>query len=275
MATEEHKADQRDIPDRASGAVEVINPLGRSTILLVCEHASRHIPAEYGSLGLGPEALTSHIAWDPGARDVALTLADRLDATLVAARVSRLIYDVNRPPESDTAIPEVSEAWRIPGNQNLSETERAARVERVYRPFRDTLAGVLDQRQADHRPVALVTIHSFTPVYNGQARQVQVGVLHDSDTRLADGFLTQAGQTGSFDVRRNEPYAPTDGVTHTLRLHGIARGLPNLMVEIRNDLLTTSSDRGAMAAWLAEGLRSTLASIPADAWSPTGGAPNA
>ncbi|MCF8481093.1 MAG: N-formylglutamate amidohydrolase [Rhodospirillum sp.] len=256
---------QRMDAERIPGAVEIVNPLGRSSLLLVCEHASHHIPPEFGSLGLSEEALTSHIAWDPGARDLAFALAENLDATLVAARVSRLVYDVNRPPDSDSAIPEVSEAWRIPGNENLSPTERAERVDRIYRPFRDGLAETLDQRTHDRRPVALVTIHSFTPVYNGVARQVQVGVLHDSDTRLADGFLARMGD-GRFDLRRNEPYAPADGVTHTLREHGIARGLPNMMIEIRNDLLANSSDRSTMAAWLALGLRSTLSTFTAEAW---------
>ncbi|WP_413205515.1 N-formylglutamate amidohydrolase [Rhodospirillum sp. A1_3_36] len=258
-------AGQRMERDRTSGAVEIVNPLGRSPILLVCEHASNHIPPEFGSLGLADDALTSHIAWDPGARDLAVTLSEILDATLVAARVSRLVYDVNRPPESDSAMPAVSEAWHIPGNATLGPTERAERVERVYRPFQTCLQETLDHRARDGRPVVLVTIHSFTPVYNGVPRQVQVGVLHDSDTRLADGFLAH-GETGGFDVRRNEPYAPVDGVTHTLREHGISRGLLNMMIEIRNDLLTTPGDRSTMAAWLAEGLRSALSTVTPEPW---------
>lgn len=85
-------------------AVAVENADGDSGILLVCEHASATLPARYGDLGLATETLSSHIAWDPGALAVARFLSQKLDATLVFQRFSRLIYDCNRPPESLSLI---------------------------------------------------------------------------------------------------------------------------------------------------------------------------
>ena len=120
--------------------VELWNPDGAGEFVIVCEHAANAVPAEFAGLGLTPELLASHIAWDPGAREVARAMAERLDAPLVAQRVSRLLYDCNRPPDAESAVPEVSEVHPIPGNQGLSAEAKAARAARFYAPFREALA---------------------------------------------------------------------------------------------------------------------------------------
>lgn len=235
--------------------VEVRNASGGGPFLLVCEHASNFIPPEYGTLGLDDAALESHIAWDPGALAVADEMARLLDAPLVAARVSRLVYDCNRPPDSPSAMPAESEIYRIPGNAGLTAGQRQARTQAVYHPFRAALATAIDAHGARRGPPAIVTVHSFTPVWRGVARAVEVGVLHDDDARLADAMLSAAGDGDGLAVRRNEPYGPEDGVTHTLREHALPRGLANVMIEIRNDLIATPDDArtmaGRLAGWLA------------------------
>src|SRR4051794_1460937 len=85
------------------------NPDARGEVLIVCEHASRRLPARYGNLGLSEEALASHLAWDPGALEVARRMPKGLSATLIHQRFSRLVYDCNRPPEAPDAMREVSE----------------------------------------------------------------------------------------------------------------------------------------------------------------------
>ncbi len=239
----------------ADAPVRIVNPGGRAPVLLVCEHASNRIPDEMGDLGLSPEARESHVAWDPGALGVAQHLARLLDAPLVHSTVSRLVYDCNRPPEAPDAMPARSEIHDIPGNAGISEAERARRTDRYYRPFREALAGRLDAFAA---PPALVTVHSFTPVFHGRSRDVELGILHDADSRLADALLqTAPGHTG-LRTRRNEPYAPKDGVTHTLRTHALPRGLPNAMLEIRNDLIDTPARQEALAAGLAAAIGEAL-----------------
>lgn len=225
-------------------AVDVYNAGGTHPVVLVCEHASATMPAGYGQLGLADDIATSHIAWDPGALDTARYLADKLDAVLVTGTVSRLIYDLNRPPESPGAMTALSEKYEVPGNRDLAASERQHRVEQYYRPFVDEVARVLD---AHHCPPVLVTIHSFTPVYNGHSRAVEIGVLHDTDSRLADAMLENPS---TFNTQRNEPYGPEDGVTHTLRLHGLAGGLLNVMIEIRNDLIADTDACESMAEHL-------------------------
>lgn len=232
----------------ASDAVEVINRGGKGPVVLLCEHASHHIPARYDGLGLAPQDRHSHAAWDPGALGVARELSNLLDAPLVASRVSRLVYDCNRPPEAASAMPARSEAIDVPGNHGLSADQRAEREATVYRPFCDAVAAVLDGRRVSPSPTALVTVHSFTPVFHGRTRAVEIGVLHDTDSRIADAMLDHATTLPHRRVDRNEPYGPADGVTHSLRLHGIDRGLPNVMIEIRNDLLASDADQAALAS---------------------------
>ncbi len=233
-------------------APEVFNAGGASPVLLVCEHASNVIPERYGDLGLSAEDLKSHVAWDPGADIVARAVATQLDAALVAARVSRLVYDCNRPPDAPGAMPEKSEVFEIPGNKDLTEAQKSERVENIYLPFKDGLRSVISG--GGHLKV-MVTVHSFTPVYFGGQRDLHIGILHDSDSRLADAMLETAEDFTSLDVRRNEPYGPEDGVTHTLIEHGLHHGLLNVMIEIRNDLLAAEQDQkivsDLLASWIA------------------------
>lgn len=230
--------------------VAVENAEGRSRFVLVCEHASRLLPERLGTLGLSAEALESHIAWDPGALAVARVMSRSLDATLIHQRFSRLAYDCNRPPEAPGAMPEQSEIYPVPGNQALSDAARLERAESLYFPFRDRIAGLVRDRIAAGRAPVLVTVHSFTPVYFGKPRQVEIGILHDEDARLADLMLEAAGRSGLFATRRNEPYGPQDGVTHTLKVHGLANGLLNVMIEVRNDLIQDETSQGVMADYL-------------------------
>ncbi|WP_314085062.1 N-formylglutamate amidohydrolase [Shinella sp. M31] len=238
--------------------VALENASARGRIILVCEHASRLLPKSLGTLGLSQEALASHIAWDPGALAVARRMAKSLDATLIFQRFSRLVYDCNRPPESPAAMPEKSEVFDVPGNAGLDQAARDARTEALYLPFREKLADLVKSRIAEGRAPVIVTMHSFTPVYFGKPREVEIGILHDADTRIADGMLAAAKSAGLYAVRRNEPYGPEDGVTHTLREHGLANGLPNVMIEVRNDLIRDEVGQGVVADYLAGLLTESL-----------------
>lgn len=221
----------------------------KSDIVLICEHASRRVPESLGDMGLSEELLKSHIAWDPGALAVAMMLSETLDATLIHQRFSRLAYDCNRPPEAKDAIPEISEVFEVPGNRGLGPVERAARANALYHPFHKAIDDLIIARQDAGRAPVIVTIHSFTPVYKGVSRDVEIGILHDSDSRLADCMLAKV--PGGYDLRRNEPYAPVDGVTHTLRRHALPRRLLNVMIEIRNDLIADAAGQGAAVGYIA------------------------
>jgi predicted N-formylglutamate amidohydrolase len=244
--------------------IEVLGRDGAGAFVLACEHASNEIPAEFENLGLDPALLKEHIAWDPGARTVAAEMARLLDAPLVAPRVSRLVHDCNRPGGSGDAIPARSDVFDIPGNWNLAPGQRQSRARRFYEPFHAMLrATILDRVSAGRAPV-LVTVHSFTPVYQGVLRDVELGILHDDDNRFADSMLVIAQQKAEMVVRRNQPYGPADGVTHTLRMHALPLGLLNVMIEIRNDLIREQPAQIRMARRLADYLNGALAGVDLD-----------
>ena len=198
-----------------------------------------------GTLGLEDAELLSHIAWDIGAEKVARRLSQLIDAPLVLQRYSRLAYDCNRPPDMPSAMPDISEVTPIPGNRNLTPDQRLARTREIYRPFHEGLADLLDLRAAEKMTSIVVSIHSFTPVYKGKPREVELGILHDRDTRLSSKLIKSFP---NVEARLNEPYGPKDGVMHTLNLHAAPRGLQHAMIEIRNDLHRHRSRAGRMGS---------------------------
>ncbi|MBL8906842.1 MAG: N-formylglutamate amidohydrolase [Rhizobiales bacterium] len=237
----------------------VVNPNGQSDIVLVCEHAGRVIPKSLGSLGLDETDLSRHFAWDIGAEAVSRKLSALLDAPLILQRYSRLVYDCNRPPESDSAMPIMGEQTPIPGNEGLNAEQKLGRIETVYRPFHAAVSAMLDARAAANKLTILATVHSFTPVFKGNRRNLHLGILHDQDARFADRMLTVLGTARDIVVKRNEPYGPKDGVCHTLNLHAGARGLLNVMIEIRNDLIEVEKGQSEWAERLAKALREAAA----------------
>lgn len=212
----------------------LVNGSGSSPYVLVCEHAGNRVPKALGNLGLSPDQLQMHIAWDIGAEGVARLLSKLLDAPLALQRYSRLAYDCNRPPESPGAMPEISETTAIPGNRNLSAEQRLQRIRDIYWPFHRGLSDLLDGRASVGRKTAMVTIHSFTRLYKGKERSVELGLLHDRDAVMALQLLKAFP---NVKAALNEPYGPKDGVMHTTALHADARGLRSVMIEIRNDLI--------------------------------------
>lgn len=242
--------------------VDVTHAKGRGSFVLLCEHAGLTIPEDLAELGLEEPARSSHAAWDIGARDLAEGMAKDLDAPLIAGRLSRLVYDLNRPLEAPDCIPAQSERFAVPGNAGLSDSEKRARFEAVHEPFHAAVSAVLDARET----AALVTVHSFTPVYMGVPREVELGFLHHADSRLAEAALRVERTCGSYRAAINEPYDASDGVTYSLRKHGEARGLPSVMIEVRNDLVDTPAKAQAMAVHLSATLKAALAAIsPAEA----------
>jgi predicted N-formylglutamate amidohydrolase len=233
-------------------AAATMNPDGSSEVVLVCEHAGKRIPRRLGSLGLPQSEIERHIGWDIGAEGTARRLAELLDAPLVLQRYSRLVYDCNRPPESPGAIPLLSETTRIPGNENITAAERLSRIEAIYRPFHDAVSRLIDRRTAAGRRTILVAIHSFTPVFKGARRHIDLGLLHDRDSRLADLLLAHSARERDLVVRRNEPYGPEDGVCHTISLHGDVRGLLNVMIEIRHDHIAEEEGQSRWAERLSD-----------------------
>jgi predicted N-formylglutamate amidohydrolase len=250
-------------------AVDVVNAEGSSPFVLVCDHASNRLPARYGTLGLTPEELISHIAWDPGAQAVSLAMVEALDAPLVQSTVSRLIIDCNRDLDAPDLIWTLSERTRIAANENLEPQERQFRIDAYHRPFHEAIDAVIAKRLARGQETVLVCMHSFTPVYHGVPRPWPIGLIHGVDTRFTRAVADAlAADDPTLNVGWNEPYAALNGVTLTLEKHGDARGLAAVMVEIRNDEIADPAGVTDWAGRLGRALHAAHASGAADRAEP-------
>ncbi len=225
--------------------VEVVNATGAAAAVLVCDHAANRVPRRLGHLGLEPPQLDAHIGWDPGAADVARRLAQAVNAPLVLSAYSRLVIDCNRPPASHQSIVEQIDGVVVPGNRDLSPAQRAARVQSVFQPYHDAIEHLLDQRA--QRPTLLLSIHSFTPVLDGQQRPWHVGVSHWRDDRLAALLRRALAAQLDLVVGDNEPYPIEPHIDYTVPVHGEGRGVPSVMIELRQDLVGTPALAGGWA----------------------------
>jgi predicted N-formylglutamate amidohydrolase len=159
---------------------------------------------------------------------------------------SRLVIDCNRNPSWPSAMPEVSEYTVIPGNQNLSQHARQARVAEIFTPYHDRIGRLLDARA--NRRTVLIAMHSFTPSFKGESRAMQVGMLYNKDPRLALILLDLLRREGDLTIGDNAPYAVTEDSDYGIPTHGEKRGLPHIEIEIRQDLIATPDTQKAWAA---------------------------
>lgn len=249
-----------DTPESDPPAVETVNAQGKSPYVLLCEHASNFIPARYQGLGLDAAERERHIAWDIGVAPIARDLSSALDAPLVLSGYSRLLIDCNRPVGVPTSIPEISESTRIPGNIGLSAEEREARAARFFWPFQKEVARILDRRQAQGMPAIVFGVHSFTPVFKGFARPWHAGILFRKAERLGQALVAALQEPG-LSVVANEPYRIEDGGDHTVPVHGEARGLDAVLIEIRQDLIAERQGQIAWAKRLAPALQAAAAAL--------------
>lgn len=243
--------------DDGRNPVRVENPDGAGPYVIVCDHASNALPRAYDTLGLAPDALFSHIAWDPGALPVSRALSSMLDAPLLWPDASRLIIDCNRYPDAPDLIVAESEGRAVPGNRDVDEKERLRRLAAIHIPYHNAIDQVLEDRFAAGRATGVVAVHSFTPVYFGRSRPWDIGIVFDDDRRLADPFIAALRADPGLTVGVNQPYAPADRVYYTLTRHARPRDLPAAMIEIRNDLI---ADAAGQKAW-ADRLGAILASL--------------
>ena len=238
---------------------------GTSPFLLVADHASNAMPRALGRLGVTAADLERHIAWDIGIAGVGAMLSEALDATLIEQNYSRLVIDCNRPPQSPSSTPEVSESTAIPGNVNLSDAAKAERARAIFWPYHERITAELDRRQRVGLPAALIALHSFTPVFKGAARPWHAALLYHRDPRLARRLSALLKEDKALIVGDNEPYAVSDATDYTIPVHGERRGLPHALIEIRQDLIAEQQGQRNWAQRLARLLPRALNSGSAGA----------
>jgi predicted N-formylglutamate amidohydrolase len=239
--------------------------------LWIVDHASNHIPEAFNGLGLDPALLSEHIAWDIGVLALANSLQERLGGSVVAAPVSRLLIDMNRTLEHPGLIPEVSDAQIIPGNQNLTQAARQARIADYYQPYHARIAAAVQSLCAAGTKPFLVALHSFTPTLRGIARPEErswhCGVLYNQDARgahaalsyLKQRFLPENSAT-ALVVGDNEPYSGKQ-LNATMDSHAEQAGHSYLSLEIRQDLLAHHQQIIGWAELLAPMFRAIVAQV--------------
>jgi predicted N-formylglutamate amidohydrolase len=229
-------------------AVTVVNEGGRSPFLIVTDHAGKTIPRRLQQLGLAAADRDRHIAWDIGIGAVCALMGKALDAVVIKQNYSRLVIDCNRRPGSETSILDMSEATAVPGNLSLSDDDKRARVREIFHPYHDRIARELDGRRDAGQPTALISMHSFTPVFKSVARPWHAGVLYQRDPRFAHILLELLHHEHGVVVGDNEPYSVTDDSDYTIPVHGEQRGLHHVALEIRQDLITEDAGQRTWAA---------------------------
>lgn len=219
-------------------------------VLLICDHAANHLPPAYGSLGLAPEDLARHIAFDIGAAEITRRLSERLEAPAVLARFSRLLIDPNRGEDDPTLVMRLSDGRVIPGNAQADRSEIETRRRHYWRPYRDAIGEMIEAMSAKGPLPAVISLHSFTPVWRGVPRQWQVAALWDADPRLAAPLISALAGLG-LCVGDNEPY---DGALRgdTLYDQVTRRGLAGVLIETRQDFVDTAEKARGFADRLAD-----------------------
>ncbi len=237
------------------------DPAAGGPFLFTCEHAANDLP-EWEPEPPDLPLLAAHWGWDIGAADLTRALAGLTRSCALLSRFSRLVCDPNRDPAEPSFVVEVVEGRRLAWNRGVGAAERRRRQERYFDPYHDAIDRALRARRAAGTEVRLCAVHSFTPVYLGQSRPMEVGVLFDAFDEHA-GRLEGALAAEGFAAARNAPYSGKDGLIYSARRHGRAHGLVYLELEVRQDLIDSPAKARAVAARVARALEAFAPPGPA------------
>jgi predicted N-formylglutamate amidohydrolase len=242
-------------PDASFAPFERIDGPADAGVLVLCDHASNAIPEHYADLGLPPAALQRHIAYDIGAAWLTRKLARLLNAPAALSCFSRLLIDANRGADDPTLVMQISDGAIVPGNARLDAAEIALRIERYWTPYREAVAAEARRMSLTGVEPAIVSVHSFTPLWRGVERPWRIGLLWDADARLAEPLARALARESDLAaipdaIGDNEPY---DGALQgdTIDEVATAHGRANVLIEVRQDLIATQADAEAWADRLA------------------------
>ena len=230
-----------------------------SRCLVVADHAGNAVPGSLQGLGLEQDVFRQHIAVDIGSRALAARLAELLGSSLVLANYSRLVVDLNRHLDDPTAFIPESDGVVIPGNQHLATAEKRRRADAIHRPYHSAIDNLIDDFIKQGGLPVIISVHSFTPVLAGVTRPWHIGVLWDKDPRIAGPLLAGLRQNPELLVGDNEPYSGRHPADYTVDHHGEGRGVANVSLEVRQDLLSDKTGVERWAGLLSEALSEILA----------------
>jgi len=212
------------------------------SLVVSCEHASKHIPPDYRALFRGrSQLLDSHRGWDRGALDLARAVARRYRAPLAAASASRLLVDCNR----STGHPGLFSA----PVRALDDEQRDEILRRHYEPYRARVESLVAGGVDEGERVLHLSVHTFTPVLRGVARRADVGLLCDPRRALERNVVRRWREAiRSIDPRLrvwlNYPYRGwADGLTTSLRTRFPAARYAGVELEVNQAIVRRSAAR--------------------------------
>lgn len=228
-----------------------------SGLLLLCDHASNHIPQEYRNLGLVDEQLQRHIAYDIGVAEVTRSLSRAFNAPAVFTHFSRLLIDPNRGLQDPTLVMQISDGAIVPGNKRISCHEINNRIEKFYQPYDQAIKKQIKLFQDAGIKPFVFSVHSFTPCWKDRPRPWHVGLLSDTDQRMTKPLIEAFLGQNKWCVGDNEPYCaglPGD----TIDRHATRHGFKNALIEIRQDLIDTCEGAQEWAEHVEKALRDIM-----------------
>lgn len=233
---------------------EVIAGNEHAPVFLTCEHASERVPAPWRLSERDARLFGTHWAYDLGAAEMTRELAHELEAPAVLSHFTRLLVDPNRPEDADTLFRTHADGLVIELNRAIDPDERERRLRDFYRPYHRAVDRGLARTRC---PIALA-VHTFTPLYEGTPRPMELGVLFDEEVELAES-MAEALRAAGFIVAMNLPYSGRDGLMYSVERHALAHGRRPIEIEVRQDLATHPNQRRRVVQALAEWARTPCA----------------
>lgn len=189
-----------------------------NSIIITCEHGGNRIPACFSHLFKNKsKLLNSHLGWDPGALELAKSIAARFrNSAFFYEKISRLVIDQNRSLTNKRVFSSIT--------ATLSLEQKSQIISTVYAPYHTAITSCIEKLLNNSSSVYHFSIHSFTPVLNGVVRDADMGLLYDPGMGLERDMclrLTEKikNEIPGIRIRRNYPYKGTsDGLTTALRM---------------------------------------------------------
>lgn len=221
-------------------------------MLVVCDHASNAVPRNLHGLGLLERDLHRHIAYDIGAAEMTEQIATRFNAPAVLGGYSRLVIDYNRQLNHPSSIAPVSDGVDIPANIDIRAEDVNRRREACFWPYHKRIEAYLKGFAERGVIPVIVSMHSFTRVLAGDFRPWHIGVMWDEDDRIARPLVEGLKALGEYEIGENEPYSGKAKWGYSIEEHAEPTGLPNVLVEVREDLVSTPEDARKIGDLLAD-----------------------
>ncbi|WP_218048902.1 N-formylglutamate amidohydrolase [Curvivirga aplysinae] len=249
------------LTDQDGAAVHLVNEKGSASLIITCDHASNDVPKSLESLGLDQSILNQHMGYDIGAAPIAEILSEAFDAPAIFSGYSRLVIDINRPVDDFTSIRAISDGVIIPKNRRVTCEDKTARQEELYWPYHNRLAAIVDAKTTNDQMPIMISVHSCTDEMHGQKRPWHIGVLTNHDRRVGEALIAVLEeQNPDLMIGDNKPYSGWDPYGYTVENHAVPRGMPNVLLEVRQDLIADEAGQKKYA----EILRKAFAVVLAD-----------